>query len=475
MASIFALGWFWISVLLFFKSPPHQRQQQKLRQTSMPHAYPEQSVPVTELISIPPATAAPARVWSLPPNLTLPPLCRNGAWDPQACRHWKPALVNLEKRRRKAAMEVPFQLSHAPPAVCGHGRDPIRLELRGSHFRSWWGHVMPKIMQSARQNCSLACEVRWSAALHRPGDAAPFAYPTAADLVIDSLHPGPAVEYPTKLALVALEASGGGGGSIPHNWASLQRVDMLISWSRNSEVPINYMYAWTGLCGTGSALSGGLERCMQPAPSLSDLAGKKFAAVFVSNCGGSANHRLRFLRAVIQALPPGSVDSWGQCLHTAGLPTEVSLLRKHRSKLRARALKVGDNHRGLRKLAILLDYKFTFAFENSIRHDYVTEKTYHGILAASLPVVWGAPEVADFMPGGPGSFINALDFASPQALANHLLMLDHNQTAYLEYFEWRQRRPSLEFLYLQSQSFTNLGEDSWPCRACLQFREQFCT
>ena len=465
MASIFAVGWFWISVLLFLQSPSHRRQSH-LASTETPHLEMEK---VAELISIPPA--ATARVWPPPPlNLTLPPLCRS-AWDPQACSHWKPTLVNLEKRKRKAALEVPFYLSQAPPAVCGDGRDPIRLELRGTHFRSWWGHVMPEIMESARQNCSLACEVRWSAGLHRPGDAAPFAYPAAADLVIDTLRPGQAVEYPTKLAVVALESP---GGSIPHDWHSLHRIDMLISWSRQSEVPINYMYAWQGLCGTGSALSGGLERCMEPVPDLVDMATKKFAASFVSNCGG-ASHRLRFLQAIIKALPTGSVDNWGKCLHTAGLPSEASLLRKYRGRIRAHARHVGDKHRGLRKLAVLLDYKFMFAFENSIRHDYVTEKVYHGLLSASLPVVWGAPEIADFMPGGAGSFINALDFANPQALANHLIMLDQNQTAYLAYFEWRQRMPSLDFLFLQSQNFVNLGQQSWPCRACVHFREQFCT
>ncbi len=471
MASIFALGWFWISVLLFFKSPPHQ-QQQKLRLTSMPHA--SHAKTVTESISIPTAATAAASIWPPSLNLTLPALCRNMDWDPKACRHWKPALENLEKRWRKAAMEVPFYLSHAPPAVCGDGQEAVRLELRGTHFRSWWGHVMPDIMRSANQNCSVACDVRWSMSLHSAWDDAPFDFASAPDLIIDSLWPGPAVEYPTKLALVALETPG--GGSIPHDWNSLNRIDMLISWSRRSEVPINYMYAWQGLCGTGSALSDGLERCMQPVPDLADLSTKKFAASFVSNCHGvGANHRLRFLQAVIKDLPPGSVDNWGKCLHTDGLASEASLLQKYRSRIRAKAQHVGDKHRGLRKLAVLLDYKFMFAFENSIRHDYVTEKAYHGILSASLPVVWGAPEIADFMPGGPGSFINALDFASPQALANHLLMLDHNQTAYLAYFKWRQRRPSLNFLYLQSQSFTNLGEHSWPCRACVQFREQFCT
>jgi len=490
MASIFALGWFWVSAILVLKS--HYYRQQQQQQHHQPHqtnlATPEEPLTTTpaelsgdemrryvqqtvsELLVTKHINPPRPRTWPTPLNLTLPPLCRNNGWDPQACRLWKPALVNLERRRRKAAMDVAFYLHQAPPAVCGDTRNPVRIELRGSHFRSWWGHVMPKIMQSATQNCSVACDVRWSRALHRHGDAAAFDPP--ADLIVDTLRPGKPVEHPTKLAVVALESPG--GGLVPHDWNSLQGTDMLISWSRQGEVPINYMYAWEALCGTGSALSGGLGRCMQDVPTVADLSQKKFAAAFVSNCGG-ASHRLKFLKSVIRSLPTGSVDNWGKCLHTAGLPSEASVLRKHRRKIRARAQHVGDKFRGLRKLAVLLDYKFTFAFENAIQHDYVTEKTYHGILASSLPVVWGAPEVAIFMPGGPGSFINALDFDSPQALADYLVMLDSHDEAYLEYFEWRQLMPTLDFLYLQNQNFVNLGEQSWPCRACVQFLEQFCT
>ena len=39
----------------------------------------------------------------------------------------------------------------------------------------------------------------------------------------------------------------------------------------------------------------------------------------------------------------------------------------------------------------------------------------------------------------PGSYINALDFKTVKALADYLLYLDKNNTAYNEYFKWRQK------------------------------------
>ncbi|XP_050692676.1 alpha-(1,3)-fucosyltransferase C-like isoform X2 [Eriocheir sinensis] len=81
------------------------------------------------------------------------------------------------------------------------------------------------------------------------------------------------------------------------------------------------------------------------------------------------------------------------------------------------------------------DYKFYLSFENSLCHDYITEK-FFGILNLDiLPVVWGAGPYEEIAP--PHSYINARDFASPHALVDYLLYLDKNHTAYNEYFRWK--------------------------------------
>lgn len=61
-------------------------------------------------------------------------------------------------------------------------------------------------------------------------------------------------------------------------------------------------------------------------------------------------------------------------------------------------------------------YKFVIAFENAIAPDYVTEKFFDPLLAGSLPIYRGAPNIKDFAPGE-NCFIHAKDFESPQALA----------------------------------------------------------
>jgi alpha-1,3-fucosyltransferase len=61
-------------------------------------------------------------------------------------------------------------------------------------------------------------------------------------------------------------------------------------------------------------------------------------------------------------------------------------------------------------------YKFYLAFENSLCRDYVTEKFYNAL----------------------AHYIDVRDYKSPEHLAEYLLYLDANQTAYEQYFEWRK-------------------------------------
>ncbi len=48
----------------------------------------------------------------------------------------------------------------------------------------------------------------------------------------------------------------------------------------------------------------------------------------------------------------------------------------------------------------------------------------------------GAPNIAKYAPA-PNAFVNAQDFAGPEELADHLHLLDRNDTLYQSYFTWR--------------------------------------
>ncbi|CAH8667728.1 unnamed protein product [Heterobilharzia americana] len=85
------------------------------------------------------------------------------------------------------------------------------------------------------------------------------------------------------------------------------------------------------------------------------------------------------------------------------------------------------------------EYKFYLSFENSLCKYYVTEKFYLNALQNDvIPIVMGASieEYQSLAP--PYSFIHVDQFESPFKLAEYLKYLDGNDTAYNEYFAWRE-------------------------------------
>lgn len=97
----------------------------------------------------------------------------------------------------------------------------------------------------------------------------------------------------------------------------------------------------------------------------------------------------------------------------------------------------GDNGRSF-KLNTMATYKFTIAFENAVARDYVTEKFYDPMIAGSIPVYLGAPNIEDFAPGD-NCFINASDWDSPKRLAQYIMEVAGDEALYRSYFEWKDR------------------------------------
>ena len=87
--------------------------------------------------------------------------------------------------------------------------------------------------------------------------------------------------------------------------------------------------------------------------------------------------------------------------------------------------------------ALLRRHKFYLAFENGNCPEYITEKYWVNAIDNNiLPVVMGG---ADYKALAiPNSYINVEDFESPKKLAEYLLYLDRNDTAYKEYFTWKR-------------------------------------
>ena len=160
----------------------------------------------------------------------------------------------------------------------------------------------------------------------------------------------------------------------------------------------------------------------------------------VSNCGGLRDWYVQELQNHIR------VDIFGTCAKYVYQP---DLLEEDCEKHTPEC----EN--------LLKRYKFQLAFENGNCVDYLTEKYWgapldHGI----LPVVLGGANYTAM--AIPGSYINALDFDSVKALADYLLYLDKNDTAYMEYFAWRKKYKVHG--YLKDSVFNK--HYPWTCNLC---------
>lgn len=81
------------------------------------------------------------------------------------------------------------------------------------------------------------------------------------------------------------------------------------------------------------------------------------------------------------------------------------------------------------KLPFINSGKFHLAFENSATPGYVTEKILHAFVSHTIPIYWGAADVAlDF---NPKAFINCHDYKSITDLIEYIKFLDKDEQAYI--------------------------------------------
>lgn len=83
------------------------------------------------------------------------------------------------------------------------------------------------------------------------------------------------------------------------------------------------------------------------------------------------------------------------------------------------------------KHAFVAKYKFAIAFENTLTPGYTTEKLLNALQAETVPIYWGNPEISREF--NTRAFINAAEFPSFEALADHVLKVDADDNLYLSY------------------------------------------
>jgi len=88
----------------------------------------------------------------------------------------------------------------------------------------------------------------------------------------------------------------------------------------------------------------------------------------------------------------------------------------------------------------LKKYKFYFSAENSFCNNYITEKYWRTPFQIdAVAITLGGSNYSDPQLAIPGSFINALDFNSPNDLIDYIKKVDSNDTLFNEYFKWKKQ------------------------------------
>jgi galactoside alpha-1,3-fucosyltransferase 4 len=101
---------------------------------------------------------------------------------------------------------------------------------------------------------------------------------------------------------------------------------------------------------------------------------------------------------------------------------------------------------------MLKRYKFYISLENGICNDYITEKYWQVPFDHdAVPIVLSLKFFKELTI--PGSYIDANAFPDVNSLVKYLKYLDKNDTAYNEYFKWRQ-------------FYQTADMEPWPCRMC---------
>ncbi|XP_047470885.1 alpha-(1,3)-fucosyltransferase C-like isoform X1 [Penaeus chinensis] len=211
--------------------------------------------------------------------------------------------------------------------------------------------------------------------------------------------------------------------SPPHLYGDISRFDSIFNWTMTYRLDSEFPNAY-----------GQVYRRKNPLhiPSTRNYAeGKtKMAAWFVSHC-----HTVGGRESLAESLQQWiDVDVFGSC-------GSHSCERSHQS----------DCDRILNEA-----YKFYLSFENSLCRDYVTEKFFNILKLDVVPVVYGLGNYSVQAP--PHSYIDALSFPTAKDLADYLLYLDRNHTAYNEYFRWKTDYFVSQAWFQRAQAYCALCE-----------------
>ncbi|MXQ84187.1 hypothetical protein E5288_WYG014208 [Bos mutus] len=183
------------------------------------------------------------------------------------------------------------------------------------------------------------------------------------------------------------------------------------TFSRHSHLPLTTQY----LEGTEVLTS---LRYLVPLRSKNHLRKSLAPLVYVQSDCDPPSDRDSYVRELMTYI---EVDSYGECLRNKPLPPQLS---------NPASMDADGFYR------ILAQYKFILAFENAVCNDYITEKLWRPLKLGVVPVYYGSPSIADWLPSN-RSAILVSEFSHPRELASYIRALDQDDRRYQAYIEWK--------------------------------------
>lgn len=241
----------------------------------------------------------------------------------------------------------------------------------------------------------------------------------------------------------------------PRRWLNLTwmaDMDFSVHWGRNADVRL-FFYS-LDMVGFSVSSKWWMQRDVlwQSAQDglYTGLTGRQqsaLASVIVSNC--HSKERNAWLKAFLEGVPSAS---FGSCFTNAVVPNSVSSI----------------NDRAKQKIRIIYRFPFHLAIESTQNEaGWVTEKLYQALLAGTIPIYYGPPDVFSLAP--PHSFIYAPSFLSVHDLTRYVRSVYHNKTLFESYHAWRTL-PNIasHFAPLEQE----LSRKNVACRICKFYRQQ---
>ncbi|XP_047628477.1 alpha-(1,3)-fucosyltransferase 10 [Phacochoerus africanus] len=183
------------------------------------------------------------------------------------------------------------------------------------------------------------------------------------------------------------------------------------TFSRHSHLPLTTQYL------EGPEVLTSLQYLV-PLQSKNNLRKSLAPLVYVQSDCDPPSDRDSYVRELMTYI---EVDSYGECLRNRDLPQPLNS-------------PASMDAEGFYR--ILAQYKFILAFENAVCDDYITEKFWRPLKLGVVPVYYGSPSIADWLPSNRSAILVSA-FSHPRELASYIRQLDHDDRLYAAYLEWK--------------------------------------